>query len=65
MTVDSCNTPKYNKRRNNKGVKQLETRVIAVEAVCGPINTIFIYYTDSMVSGGANIMIEVQRQGNN
>ena len=38
------------------------SRVIGVEVYCGPINTVFLYTTDNMVSGGSNIMIEIQRQ---
>ena len=33
-----------------------------VEVVCGPIQGVFLYYTDNFNSSGANIMIEVQRQ---
>jgi hypothetical protein len=33
-----------------------------LEAYCGPISTVFLYITDNMVSGGSNIMIEIQRQ---
>jgi hypothetical protein len=37
-------------------------RLIGVKVVCGPIDTHFLYSTDDLVSGGANIMIEVMRQ---
>jgi hypothetical protein len=42
---------------------QFKSRVIGVEVVCGPIHKFFTYYTDNLVAKGANIMIEVQRQG--
>jgi hypothetical protein len=63
MTIQTCNTPKVGKNRQSKGIVQMENRVIGVEVYCGNINTVFVYYTDDMVSGGANIMIEIQRQG--
>jgi hypothetical protein len=33
-----------------------------VEVVCGPVDAIFLYHTDDMIIGGANCMIEIQRQ---
>ena len=33
-----------------------------MQVVCGPINGTLLYYTDEFVGGGANIMIEIQRQ---
>jgi hypothetical protein len=27
------------------------------------VHEVFLYYTDNLVDGGANIMIEIQRQG--
>ena len=39
------------------------SRVIGVEVLCGPIDGVFLYTTDNMISSGGNIMIEVQRQG--
>ena len=41
MTVISCQTPKMGQRRS-KSDKYVETRVIGVEAICGPIDTTFI-----------------------
>lgn len=38
------------------------SRIIGVQVVCGPIDEFFVYYVDDLVSKGANIMIEVQRQ---
>jgi hypothetical protein len=64
MTVMSCNTPKFGRHHHSSGSQSnvIESRVIGVEVYCGPINTVYLYYTDNLVSGGANIMIEVQRQ---
>ena len=61
------NTPKIGSRhkRNEVGGKctlKLECRIIGVEAVCGPVDTIFFYTTDDLQQGGANVMIEVQRR---
>lgn len=39
------------------------SRVIGIEVVCGPIHKFFVYYTDNLVSKGANVMIEAQRRG--
>ena len=62
MTIQRCNTPKFGKTRHSTAKAQIESRVIGVEAYCGPVEAVFLYVTDNMVSGGANIMIEVQRQ---
>jgi hypothetical protein len=64
MTTRRCDTPKIGRKRISKGGhKLIESRVIGVEVVCGPIKGVFIYYTDNLVTGGANIMVEIQRQG--
>ena len=59
MTVLTGDTPM--RRGNNNPV--ITNRVIGVLAVCGPINEMFIYNLDNFVSGGANTMIEIMRQG--
>lgn len=61
MTVYTTNTPKF--KANSKNTTVIETRVIGVEVICGTIETTFLYLLDATVNGGANIMIEVQRQG--
>jgi hypothetical protein len=43
--------------------KKITSRIIGVEVHCGPVHEVFLYYTDNLVDGGANIMIEIQRQG--
>lgn len=62
MTVMTTETPVVGKDRHSKGIETMESRVIGVEVFCGSIETIFIYFTDNLVSSGANIMVEVQRQ---
>ena len=62
MTIMTCNTPKFGGKRKANVSKQIESRVIGVEVYCGPVKEVFFYYTDNLVSGGANIMVEVQRQ---
>jgi len=44
----------------NKNV--MESRIIGVEVVCGPLDAHFIYYTVDLVGHGGNVMIEVLRQ---
>ena len=58
MTQYTTRSPKFASSSNF-----LESRVIGVEAYCGnTIKTNFIYRTDSLVGGGANLMVEVLRQ---
>jgi hypothetical protein len=63
IDIDSIlgNTPVFG--RSIKGDLYMTTRVIGVEVYCGDIQETFLFYTDNMVKGGANIMIEVQRRG--
>ena len=60
MTQYTCQTPKF--RTVSKGDKTIETRIVGIEVVCGPIKTVLVYRTDELVSGGANITIEMTRQ---
>lgn len=66
MTVMAGNTPKVGGggkfRISKEDTKFITNRVIGVEVVCGPIDTVFFYHTDDTVAGGANTMIEVVRQ---
>jgi hypothetical protein len=63
MTSMSGNTPKVGKDHHSAPkASYMQSRVIGVEAYCGPISTVFLYITDNMVAGGSNIMIEIQRQ---
>jgi hypothetical protein len=60
MTQYTCHTPKF--WTVSKGDKTIETRIVGIEVVCGPIKTVLVYRTDELVSGGANITIEMTRQ---
>jgi hypothetical protein len=54
-------------RKGNRGLKKdgskITSRIIGVEAHCGPVHGTMLYYTDNVVAGGANIIIEIMRQG--
>lgn len=39
------------------------SRIIGVEVHCGPVHGTILYYVDNLVSGGANLIIEVTKQG--
>jgi hypothetical protein len=45
-----------------KGMAKNTNRIFGVEVVCGDIVETFLYYADQFIAGGANILIEVQRQ---
>ena len=60
MTVMTGDTPK---RHGENTDATITNRVIGVLAVCGPIESTFIYNLDDFVPGGANTMIEIMRQG--
>ena len=65
MTVMRGDSPKVGGgyyRRGKKDNQFITNRVVAVEVVCGPIDTIFLYHTDNLVAGGANTMIQIIRQ---
>ena len=53
-------SPKFPKE--SKGDSYIETRIVGIEVVCGPIKTVLVYRTDQLVNGGANITIEMTRQ---
>jgi len=60
FTIYTCQTPKF--PHSSKGDKVIETRIVGIEVVCGPIKTVLVYRTDELISGGANITIELTRQ---
>lgn len=61
MTTYTGNTPKT----SNQIQHHIQNRVIGVEVVCGQIDKTYLYNSDQLVSGGANFMIEIIRQGIN
>ena len=60
FTQYTCRIPKFPK--DSKGDSHIETRIVGIEVVCGPIKTVLVYRTDQLVTGGANITIEITRQ---
>lgn len=57
-------TPIQSTARKSKGdTKRIGNRVMGILVTCGPISTRFVYSLNDLISGGANIMIEVVRQG--
>ena len=52
-----------NGRKSKKDNNHITSRIIGVEVHCGPVHGTLLYYTDNLVSGGANIIIEITRQG--
>jgi hypothetical protein len=64
MTTVTGDTPRIGDRRSKSDNKVITSRIIGVEVHCGPVHGTMLYYTDNLTSGGANIMIEVIRQGN-
>ena len=62
MTHARGNTPqvgaKFNQSKNETSAV-ISNRVIDCEVVCGPVDEIFYYNTDNLVSSGANIMCQV------
>ena len=59
MTNRTCVTPKTASNVN----PVMENRVTGAYVVCGPLKRVFLYNTDNLVRGGANIIIEIVRQG--
>jgi hypothetical protein len=56
-------TPRWkNQSARTKGMDKITNRIFGIEVVCGTIETIFLYHVDQFIPGGANTLIEVQRQ---
>jgi hypothetical protein len=62
FTVQKGNTPKKGARHSKADYSFITSRIIGVEVHCGPVHGTLLYYTDNLISGGANIIIEVMRQ---
>jgi hypothetical protein len=41
--------------------EKIETRMCGVRVICGDINEFWIFYTDNMMPGGTNTMIQIFR----
>ena len=62
MTLQTGNTPKIGDFRSSKMGKQIANRLFGVQVVCGPLNFMMYVSVDNMISGGANLAIEIQRK---
>ena len=61
MTQFTTLSPRYGEK--GASPNNIETRLVSFQLICGPIDTVVTYRTDSMVlETGANIMIELVRQ---
>lgn len=60
MTEYTCQTPAWEK--SSASDLKVDSRLLGIEVYCGTIKTVFIYRVDSLVVGGANIMVELVRQ---
>ena len=66
MTTRTGDTPVFlingrtSKQDLNKPV--FESRVIGLRIICGPVDELFVYYTDNFARGGSNTMCEVCRR---
>ena len=68
ITATRGETPymgKENRSKEDDKAPIIENRTVGVEVYCGPIRTTFLYHLDEFPSGGANTMIEIQRQALN
>jgi len=50
------------KSHTEKEEPKVENRIIAGIVICGDMDTVFVYSVDQLISGGANLMIEVIRR---
>jgi hypothetical protein len=62
MTLQTGNTPKVGDARSSKMGKVITNRLFGVQVICGPINFMMYISVDNMISGGANLAIEIQRK---
>ena len=62
MTTLTGNTPKIGDHRSSKVGKQITNRLFGVQVICGPLHFMMYISVDNMISGGANLAIEIQRK---
>ena len=62
MTLLTGNTPKEGVKRSSKIGKVITNRLFGVQIICGPIKFMMYISVDNMISGGANLAIEIQRK---
>ena len=61
MTLQTSNTPKVGDVRSSKMGKVITNR-FGVQVICGPLYFMMYISVDNMISGGANLAIEIQRK---
>ena len=62
MTLQTGNTPKIGDVRSSKMGKVITNRLFGVQVICGPLDFMMYISVDNMISGGANLAIEIQRK---
>ena len=62
MTLQTGNTPKVGQHRSSKAGQVITNRLFGVQIICGPIKFMMYISVDNMISGGANLAIEIQRK---
>ncbi len=48
---------------NVEDPNHVTSRLFGAEVHCGHIRETFLYYVDNLASGGANVVVEIMRQG--
>ena len=58
-------TPSFNIQgrhgKSERGKAHIQSRMCGVHVVCADIDELFVYYTDNMMPGGSNTMIQIMR----
>lgn len=62
MTLQTGNTPKVGQHRSSNAGQVITNRLFGVQIICGPIKFMMYISVDNMISGGANLAIEIQRK---
>ena len=62
MTCMKGDTP-HRGMENVEDPNHVTSRLFGAEVHCGHIHETFLYYVDNMASGGANVVVEIMRQG--
>jgi len=47
--------------KGERGKAHIMSRMCGVHVVCGDIDELFVYYTDNMMPGGSNTMVQIMR----
>jgi hypothetical protein len=62
MTCVKGDTP-HRGMENVEDPNHVTSRLFGAEVHCGHIHETFLYYVDNLASGGANVVVEIMRQG--